>query len=245
MTSGLDHVAVALDTSDWDQFQEWCRVFGPRVGWLKVGLEAYVRWGPRAAEVALEAGAGADNGNGGARVFLDLKLHDIPNTVAGAVGSVRGLGVHLVTVHAGGGATMMRAAAGTAGETLGILAVTVLTSLDAAELSALDMPGALDERVLAWGRLAVQSGCRGLVGSALEARSLRTVLPADRLLVTPGIRFAGGDHGDQKRVATPERAVEDGADLLVVGRALTGAEDPIPVLDRLDRAVLAGLAARA
>lgn len=243
MSSGLDHVAVALDTSDWDQFRDWCATFGPRVGWLKVGLEAYVRWGPRAAEVALEAGAGS--GGEGAKVFLDLKLHDIPNTVAGAVGSVRSLGVHLVTVHAGGGSAMMEAAAEAAGDDLGILAVTVLTSLDATELSALDMPGALEERVLGWGRLAVQSGCRGLVGSALEARSLRTVLPADRLLVTPGIRFAGGDHGDQKRVATPDRAVEDGADLLVVGRALTGAADPLPVLDRLDRAVLAGLAARA
>lgn len=239
MSRGLDHIAVALDTSDWDQFRSWCSTFGPRVGWLKVGLEAYVRWGPRAAEVALEAG-----GAQGASVFLDLKLHDIPNTVAGAVGSVRSLGVHLVTVHAAGGPTMMQAAADAAGADLGILAVTVLTSLDDQELAALDMPGALDERVLAWGRLAVQCGCRGLVGSALEARSLRKVLPVGRLLVTPGIRFAGGERGDQKRVATPDRAIQDGADLLVVGRALTGAADPGPVLERLDRAVRSGLAAR-
>ena len=238
---GLDHVAVALDTSDWQQFEEWCAVFGPRVGWLKVGLEAFVRWGPRAAEVALEAGGREQQG---ARVFLDLKLHDIPNTVAGAVGSVRSLGVHLVTVHAGGGPTMMQAAAEAAGAELGILAVTVLTSLDESELAALEMPGALEERVLNWGRLAVDAGCRGLVGSALEARTLRTVLPPDRLLVTPGIRFAGGDRGDQKRVATPDRAITDGADLLVVGRALTGASDPGPVLERLDREVLAGLATR-
>lgn len=140
---------------------------------------------------------------------------------------------------------MLRAASEAAGPDLGILAVTVLTSLDDAELAALDMPGPLDERVLGWGRLAVQAGCRGLVGSALEAARLRTVLPPDRLLVTPGIRFAGGDHGDQKRVATPDRAISDGADLLVVGRALTGAPDPGPVLERLDRAVLEGLARRA
>lgn len=239
MSRGLDHVAVALDTSDWDQFQTWCATFGPRVGWLKVGLEAYVRWGPRAVEVALEGGGGT-----GARVFLDLKLHDIPNTVAGAVGSVRSLGVHLVTVHAGGGPAMLAAAADAAGTDLGILAVTVLTSLDADQLAALDMPGALDERALGWGRLAVESGCRGLVGSALEARRLRTLLPSDRLLVTPGIRFAGGEHGDQKRVATPDRAIRDGADLLVVGRPLTGAADPLPVLERLDLAVAEGLADR-
>lgn len=239
MSRGLEHVAVALDTSDWDQFQSWCATFAPRVGWLKVGLEAYVRWGPRAAEVALEAGGGE-----GARVFLDLKLHDIPNTVAGAVGSVRSLGVHLVTVHAGGGPTMMRAASEAAGNELGILAVTVLTSLDEAELAALDIPGALDERVLAWGRLAVRCGCRGLVGSALEARRLRTILAPERLLVTPGIRFADGDRGDQKRVATPDRAIEDGADILVVGRALTAVADPEATLDLLDRAVLDGLAGR-
>ena len=221
---GRDAIAVALDTSDWEEFQAWCRVFGPRVGCLKVGLEAYVRWGPSAAEVALETGA---------RVFLDLKLHDIPNTVAGAVSSVRALGVHWVTVHVGGGVTQLEAAAEAAGDELGVLAVTVLTSLDKDELGRLAMPGEPQERVVAWAKLAEVAGCAGVVGSAQEAASLRSALSPDRTLVTPGIRPKGVEAGDQKRVTTPAEAVEAGADLLVIGRPLTRALDPLQALDAI------------
>ena len=223
-----DHIAVALDTSDWGTFKRWCELFGPRVGCLKVGLEAYVRWGPKAAETALAAGA---------RVFLDLKLHDIPNTVAGAVGSVRSLGVHYVTVHAGGGQSQLEAAAEAAADDLGILAVTVLTSLDAAELDRLGMPGSASQRVLDWAKLAVGAGCAGIVGSALEAKSMRAALPAEAVLVTPGIRPRGAAKGDQKRVATPASAIADGADLLVIGRPLTQSPDPTKTLEAICREI--------
>lgn len=218
-----NHLAVALDTADWSTFERWCALFGPRVGCLKVGLEAYVRWGPKAVDTALAAGG---------RVFLDLKLHDIPNTVAGAVASVRSLGVHFITVHAGGGSAQLRAAVQAAGDDLEILAVTVLTSLDDDALTELSMPGSAPARVIQWAQMAQRAGCGGIVSSALEASALRQSLGNTIRLVTPGIRLADGAQGDQKRVATPASAIRDGADLLVVGRPLTQAADQVAAVDR-------------
>lgn len=222
----LEQVAVALDTAERASFDRWVDRFAPRVGVLKVGLEAFVRFGPPAVERAREAGG---------RIFLDLKLHDIPNTVAGAVGSAVELGVDLLTVHAGGGPAMLEAAVAAAREKVGILAVTVLTHLDAAELERLGLPGSPAERALAWARLARECGCAGIVCSPQELELLRPRLPRPFRLVTPGIRPAGAELGDQKRVATPAAAIAAGADLLVIGRPLTQAADP-------DRA-LAALAA--
>lgn len=213
----LERLAVALDTADWERFDAWCALFGPRVGYLKVGLEAYVRFGPRAVERARESGA---------RVFLDLKLHDIPNTVAGAVGAARELGVSLLTLHAGGGRAMLAAAVEAARGELGLLAVTVLTHLDPEALAELALPGAIGDRALAWARLAQAAGCRGIVCSAQELGVLRPALPPPFLLVTPGIRPPAAAAGDQRRVATPETALAAGSDLLVVGRPLTAAPDP-------------------
>ncbi|HRS36888.1 MAG TPA: orotidine-5'-phosphate decarboxylase [Thermoanaerobaculia bacterium] len=213
----LERLAVALDTADWERFDAWCALFGPRVGYLKVGLEAYVRFGPRAVERARESGA---------RVFLDLKLHDIPNTVAGAVGAARELGVSLLTLHAGGGRAMLAAAVEAARGELGLLAVTVLTHLDPEALAELALPGAIGDRALAWARLAQAAGCRGIVCSAQELGVLRPALPPPFLLVTPGIRPPAAAAGDQRRVATPETALAGGSDLLVVGRPLTAAPDP-------------------
>ncbi len=213
----LERLAVALDTADWERFDAWCALFGPRVGYLKVGLEAYVRFGPRAVERARESGA---------RVFLDLKLHDIPNTVAGAVGAARELGVSLLTLHAGGGRAMLAAAVEAARGELGLLAVTVLTHLDPEALAELALPGAIGDRALAWARLAQAAGCRGIVCSAQELGALRPALPPPFLLVTPGIRPPAAAAGDQRRVATPETALAAGSDLLVVGRPLTAAPDP-------------------
>lgn len=213
----LERLAVALDTADWERFDAWCALFGPRVGYLKVGLEAYVRFGPRAVERARESGA---------RVFLDLKLHDIPNTVAGAVGAARELGVSLLTLHAGGGRAMLAAAVEAARGELGLLAVTVLTHLDPEALAELALPGAIGDRALAWARLAQAAGCRGIVCSAQELGLLRPALPPPFLLVTPGIRPPAAAAGDQRRVATPETALAAGSDLLVVGRPLTAAPDP-------------------
>ncbi|MDX1643344.1 MAG: orotidine-5'-phosphate decarboxylase [Thermoanaerobaculia bacterium] len=227
--SRIAHLAVALDTADWGEFRSWCERFGPRAGVLKVGLEAYLRWGPRAAEVALESGA---------KLFLDLKLHDIPNTVEGATRSAADLGASYLTVHAGGGSVMMESAATAAEGRLSVLAVTLLTHLDRAELARLDLAGEPQERVTSWAALARSAGCAGVVCSALEVGALRARFARPFTLVTPGIRFEAGFESDtadddQRRVATPEAALADGADLLVVGRPLTRADEPERVLSRL------------
>ncbi len=221
----LGSVAVALDTSDWERFDSWCRYFGPRVGLLKVGLEAFVRWGPRAVEAARQRARG---------VFLDLKLHDIPNTVAGAVAAARALPVDLLTVHAGGGLPMLTAAVDAAQGATGLLAVTLLTHLGEPELAALDLPGSPTERTLRWAALARAAGCAGVVCSPREALALRRELPRPFLLVTPGVRPAGSAVGDQVRVATPATAIAAGADYLVIGRPLTGAPDPGAALAALE-----------
>jgi orotidine-5'-phosphate decarboxylase len=224
----LTPIAVALDTADWRTFERWCALFGPRVGTLKVGLEAFVRFGPRAVETARRHAR---------RLFLDLKLHDIPNTVAGAVASARELGADLLTVHAGGGEAMIAAASEAAAGALGILAVTVLTHLDAPALAQLDLPGSAADRAARWARLARDAGAAGVVCSPLELARLRPELAPPFLLVTPGIRPAGAAAGDQKRVATPAAALSAGADLLVIGRPLTQAEDPEAALAALTAAL--------
>lgn len=214
---GLERVAVALDTADWEQFVELCELFGPRVGVLKVGLEAYTRWGPAAVAEARRHGTS---------VFLDLKLHDIPNTVAGAVAAVCDQGVDYLTVHAAGGPAMLEAAAAAARERVKLLAVTLLTHLDEDALSALDLPGAGDARAERWASLAWQAGCHGAVCSPHEVAALRAALAAPFVLVTPGIRL--GDEvadDDQARIAAPRTTLASGADLLVVGRPLTRAPD--------------------
>jgi len=220
----LERIAVALDTAEWTELERWCELFGPRVGALKVGLEAYLRWGERALAAAREHAA---------KVFLDLKLHDIPNTVGGAVRAVRGRGVDWLTVHASGGPAMLEAAAEAARGELAILAVTVLTHLDAEALAALDLPGPGEQRVARWTSLARSAGCSGVVCSPLEAGELRVDNPRPFLLVTPGIRPGGSQRDDQRRVATPAAALAAGADLLVIGRPLTRAEDPIARLESL------------
>lgn len=222
-----ERIAVALDTPHRAELDAWAETLGPRAGCLKVGLEAFVRWGPSMVE-ATRAHARS--------LFLDLKLHDIPATVAGAVRSAGELGVDYLTVHAGGGPAMLEAAAEAAAATGGrttILAVTVLTHLDESELRALGLPGEAAERVSAWASLAADAGCGGVVCSPLEVGRLRRELPASFRLVTPGIRPAGGDLGDQKRVATPARAVADGSDLLVIGRPITRSDDPVAALERI------------
>ena len=223
----LARVAVALDTDDWATFERWSDTFGARVGALKVGLEAFVRWGRPAVERARRSlGAGG-------RLFLDLKLHDIPNTVAGAVRSAADLGAELLSVHAGGGPAMLEAAARAAEGRTTILAVTVLTHLDETELRRLDLPGDAASRALRWAALARAAGCGGVVSSPQELAALRAAHPRPFQLVSPGVRPAGAELGDQKRVATPGAALAAGADLLVIGRPLTRAVDPEKALTEL------------
>ncbi len=224
----LERIAVALDTDDRDTYSDWCRLFGPRVGVLKVGPRVVLRWGRDAVREA--AATGAD-------VFLDMKFHDIPSTVAGAVGAAKELDVTYLTVHAGGGRRMLEAAAEEAGDEVRVLGITVLTHLGADDLRDLDLPGEAGDRVLSWARSAKAAGCAGVVCSPLELATLRARLGPELLLVSPGIRFdsvAVAD--DQRRVASPSAALRAGADLLVIGRPLTQAPDPEAALAALAEA---------
>ena len=185
--------------------------------WVKIGLQMFTAYGPD--YVREVAGLGFN-------VFLDLKLHDIPNTVARAVRSVSSIGASLLTIHAEGGSAMLAAAAEAAASTPNaprLLAVTVLTSMDAAQLNGIGVPDAPAVQVMRLARLAASAGIDGLVCSPEETRMIRSQLPGDPLLVVPGIRPAGAAAGDQKRVATPASAIADGASMLVVGRPITQA----------------------
>ncbi len=210
---------VALDTTDPDRAAAWAAATAPHVGLFKLGLEFFAANGP--------AGVRAIAGR---PVFLDLKLHDIPNTVAGAVRAVLPLAPRMLTLHAAGGPAMIaaaRAAADQAGaERPMLLAVTVLTSLDAATLAATGVPAQPAEQVLRLARLALDAGADGLVCSPLEVALLRRELGSAPTLVVPGIRPAGAASGDQARTMTPEQAVAAGASWIVVGRPITAAPDP-------------------
>lgn len=224
LNTNLSQLALALDTSDWPTYLRWCRFFGPRVGVLKVGLEAFTRWGLRAVEVARR------DANS---LFLDLKLHDIPNTVRGAVTAARDQGADYLTIHTSGGPAMLEAAQTAAGGSLKLLGVTLLTHLDREALMALDLPGGDSQRVKRWASLARRAGCAGIVCSPLELGDLRLENPRPFELVTPGIRMGDGEAHDQRRTATPAAALQAGADLLVVGRPVTRAADPERALESL------------
>jgi len=218
-------VAVALDTGDLPQAVRWAGAVGPHVTACKVGLELYLRHGWSAVLAVANAT--------GRPVFLDLKLHDIPATVAGAAGSVAELEPAYVTVHASGGGDMVRAAVDALPPTTRVTAVTVLTSLDEAALDALGFTGSPLDVVRRLASLAVSAGARALVCSPREVAAVRDEVGADVVLVTPGVRPAGAGADDQARVATPEQALADGADLLVVGRPITAASDPAQAAARL------------
>ncbi|MFL1463287.1 orotidine-5'-phosphate decarboxylase [Roseococcus sp. DSY-14] len=211
---------VALDVPGAARAAALAAQVAPHAALVKLGLELFCAEGPAAmAPVAARA-----------PVFLDLKLHDIPNTVAGAVRSLAPLGAAMLTVHAGGGPAMI-AAAREAAEAVGaarplILAVTVLTSMDESALAATGVAGGAASQVLRLARMAMAAGADGLVCSPREVAPIRDALGEAPALVVPGIRPAGAALGDQSRVATPEEAVRDGADWIVVGRPVTGAADP-------------------
>lgn len=215
--SDLAPIAVALDGPDLATITGWARSAGPYVSTMKVGLETYLRDGDAAVHAAREASGGRD-------VFLDLKLHDIPHTVAGAARSVAHLSPAYLTVHASGGAAMIRAAADALPETR-VVAVTVLTSMSEDDLAAVGLRGPALDAARRLAVLAVGAGARAIVCSPQEVAAIRTEVPDDVVLITPGVRPAGAALGDQQRVATPEQAIADGADLLVIGRPITGADD--------------------
>jgi len=230
-------IAVALDAPDLPTLSAWAQAVGPHVSTLKVGLETYLRDGRAAVAAARDSAPEC-------HLFLDLKLHDIPATVAGAAGAVADLSPDYLTVHASGGRAMIAAAAEALPNTR-VVAVTVLTSLSTEDLRALDLLGA---GVDSAGALAVHlavtavdAGARAIVCSPQEVADVRAALSGrDVVLITPGVRPAGADAGDQRRVATPRQALDRGADLLVIGRPITGATDPAAAAAAIARELVDG-----
>lgn len=226
-----DRILVALDFPDESAALDMAGALRGHVGGFKIGKELFTARGPEIARMLVERGD---------RVFLDLKFHDIPNTVAGAVRSAARLGVWMINVHASGGRAMMTAAREAAERAAGselprplVIAVTVLTSLDAAALRETGVDAGPADQVARLARLARDAGLDGVVCSPQEIGIVRRECGDDFLIVTPGIRNAGDAKGDQARTATPRGAVDAGADFLVIGRPITAAADPAAAADRI------------
>ncbi len=235
MSAPRDRLAFPLDYPTLDEARRGAERVVASTGVLKVGLELFVREGPAAVRLGAELGTA---------IFLDLKLHDIPETVERAVASAASLGVRYLTLHAAGGPRMLESAARRLEREqapLTLLAVTVLTSLDDADLRAVGCPDGTGTQALRLAKLAVASGVKGLVCSVAEVRALREALGPEVVLVTPGIRPADNAKADdQKRVGTPASAIRDGSSLLVVGRPIRDAADPALAARRiLDEIALA------
>jgi orotidine-5'-phosphate decarboxylase len=210
-------IAVALDAPNVETAARWAVAVTPYVSVVKVGLELFCRTGPSVVET-VRGGSGVD-------LFLDLKLHDIPNTVGAAAKAVARLKPRYLTVHASGGPEMVKAAVESAPDVT-IAAVTVLTSLSAPGLDAIGLSGPPLDAVRRLAALAVGAGAGALVCSPMEVAAVRAEVGPGVVLITPGVRPAGADAQDQVRVSTPQQALRDGADLLVIGRPITGAADP-------------------
>jgi len=217
--AGRERLILALDVPDLATARLWIERLAPTVGVFKVGLELFTAAGPSAVAAVHEAGA---------QCFLDLKLHDIPKTVSSAVSSACELGVRYLTLHASAGPACLGAAAeSAAGSSTQLLAVTVLTSMDEAEIASVGYTGSVEKAVHRLAKLAVDHGIDGLVCSPRECGMLRRNLGAGPHLVVPGVRPAGASTDDQRRIATPTQAILDGANALVVGRPIRNAEDPV------------------
>jgi orotidine-5'-phosphate decarboxylase len=214
-----ERLIIALDVSTAAAAQKIVTAVGDSAFIYKVGMQLFTAEGPQLVRELVASGR---------RVFLDLKYHDIPNTVEGAVREAAQLGVSMLTVHAVGGSKMLRAAvqAARTRPELMVLAVTVLTSMGENDLETIGMRGDVADAVLRLAKVALVEGCQGVVASAHEASRLRTELGNDFVVVTPGVRPAGRAVGDQVRVVTPAQAIKAGASYIVVGRPITEASDP-------------------
>jgi orotidine-5'-phosphate decarboxylase len=229
-----DRLIVALDVSRAAEARRIVAALGDSVSTYKIGKQLFTAEGPQVVRDLITAGRG---------VFLDLKYHDIPNTVGAAVREAAALGVSMLTVHASGGEKMLRAAAEAAARSENkplVLAVTVLTSLDQADLEEVGVLGDMSIQVLRLATLAKRAGCGGIVTSAREARAVRDRLGDHLAILVPGVRPAGSDAGDQARIATPAEAIQAGASFVVVGRPITAAADPVKaagqILAEIDQA---------
>ncbi|MBM7855144.1 orotidine-5'-phosphate decarboxylase [Desulfohalotomaculum tongense] len=223
---GKRKLIAALDVDSLDKALSLVDQLASHVGMFKVGMELYNAAGPEVVRQIRRRGG---------RVFLDLKLHDIPTTVARTTRVLTRLGVSILNIHAGGGLAMMQAAASAVQDEAAVqgieppqvIAVTVLTSMDEITLNTqLNIPGTVEEQVLRWTKLAQQAGLHGVVCSPLEIKTIRETCGPNFTIVTPGIRPAGSEKNDQRRVMTPAEAVKLGATYLVVGRPITAAENP-------------------
>ncbi len=222
--SPRDRLILALDVADLNEASILLDKVAGRVGLVKVGLELFTACGPAAVRAVRERGIG---------VFLDLKLHDIPATVAGAVKSALTHDVAMLTVHTGGTSAMLKAAAKEAGDHLMILGVTLLTSIGQDDLASVCLAGSPSDIVVKRATLAADCGLRGIVCSPNEVQPIRRAVGDRVAIITPGIRPAGAEMGDQKRAATPAAAISNGADYLVVGRPIRDAADPGAAADAL------------
>lgn len=221
-------IVIALDYASAQEAATFVGRVTPEQCWLKIGLELYTMAGPSLVREFKQRGF---------RIFLDLKFHDIPNTVERACQQAAALGVDLLTVHCLGGRAMLEAARRGVGEAAArprVLGVTLLTSLEASDTREVGIAGDIGSRALALAELARAARLDGVVCAATEVRELRQRLGAGFLLVTPGIRPAGGAAGDQRRVATPAQALMSGADLLVIGRPITQSADPSAALHAIE-----------
>jgi orotidine-5'-phosphate decarboxylase len=229
-----NRLIAAIDAPGRAEANDFVDRLGGAPSWIKLGLELFCAEGPAIVRDYIARGH---------RVMLDLKLHDIPETVARATARVAGLGAELLTVHAGGGRAMLEAAVKAAGRDAPtrVLAVTVLTSLDDSDLVEIGAQGPVRELVVRRARLAIATGCAGVVASPHETAAVRAIAPPGFLIVTPGVRPTDAEAGDQKRVMTPHEARLAGADLVVIGRPLRSAPDPAAAA----RAIAAELAAPA
>ena len=215
---------VALDVPDQGAALRLVERLGPAVGFYKVGLQLFTRCGPGVVEAIKGTGA---------KVFLDLKFHDIPNTVRHSVESACALGVDLLTIHLSGGRAMIRAAAdGVSGAAL-VLGVTVLTSSNRETLREVGTDAPVEDQVLRLARLAVENGVTGIVASPLEVTLLRQVFGSGLTIVTPGVRPEWAEANDQQRTLTPKAAMAAGADYLVIGRPITGQPNPREAAERI------------
>jgi orotidine-5'-phosphate decarboxylase len=219
MISPRERLIVALDVSSSAEAQRIVVALGSSIQIYKVGMQLYTAEGPRVVRDLVASGRD---------VFLDLKYHDIPNTVAAAVREAAELGVRMLTIHAAGGTAMLKAATESARtSSLQVLAVTVLTSMDEPGLHETGVCGKVVDQVLHLASIAINAGCAGVVSSARELSALRQKFGSDFVAVTPGVRPAGTAHGDQARVMTPSQAIAAGATHIVVGRPITAAPNPV------------------
>src|SRR3984885_1264025 len=218
-TDARQRLIVALDVSTVAAARQIVAAVGDSALTYKVGMQLYTAEGPSVVRELISSGR---------HVFLDLKYHDIPNTVAAAVKEAAQLGVSMLTVHGSGAGKMLRAAveAGKSAPEMMILAVTVLTSMDENDLEKIGLRASMTDQVCRLAALAIAEGCHGIVASAREAPTLRAELGNDFALVTPGVRPAGSGHADQVRVVTPAEAIAAGASHIVVARPITAAADP-------------------